>query len=484
MISLHLKGISTQWFILFIMLASIGIGVFLPFLLSGGNSYIETRILYGSLAILSIAFIFYEYMRYRWLGFVTPLTMTLAGFFYFFFFTPIFNPGIIPSLYLTPERYFPIVLVIGLGIFGFIVGYYFPNKFTPKFLNNWLNKSVSPRRLSQGVLMIVGIYILIGLYMASIGNFSPIAFILQSRYTSLVNNVYEVQFQGSAYYLFQIFRWLPIAISSPGAYCLFDRRLSMQSRFLIVAGLSLMILVALGQGVRYIFSFILGSIIIIIYIEYVQQRIRGGLVRTRVFLLLVFMLISVLFQLQTRSAGGFYTILSGENSFDVYQSISTFTSDIAADQNYTLEGILNADKFGILQYAKGESYLLNFVMFIPRQIWPGKPGEALAEKLRVANPFYIDNVSYSVLGELIFNFGRYSIFPGMLLGGILSRFWWNIFFINKDSVQMVTLYAMSAVPLIFIVRGSFATMFGGIMYPMLLTIFLLEYSTWRRGASA
>jgi hypothetical protein len=148
------------------------------------------------------------------------------------------------------------------------------------------------------------------------------------------------------------------------------------------------------------------------------------------------------------------------------------------DQNFVMHRILQAEQSGDLEHVLGESYVLTFVAFIPRSLWSGKPaGPDMYEKLSNINPFPNYNISYSVLGEMIVNFGLISIIPGMLIFGFSAGIWWNIFQKNRHSDKMQILYSWSVLSFAFMVRGNFHDTAGSLLYTLFAMIILLSFST-------
>jgi hypothetical protein len=445
-------------------------------------SYSDARVAYGLLAVLALLLILGEIKRWKAFGALTPLSTTIAGFLYFFCYFPLFNPGLVPDLYGDSSRFTPLVLLVALGMICFAVGYYLAP--TPRLgpIDKWLDGQISTGRLAHALLVVFAGYVLIALYMSSSGGFSALAFVLQSNYRPL--DLFGVSYEGLSYYLQQIFRWLPIAMAAPGAYCVLDRQLSAVTRGILAVGLIGAVVVTLNLGIRYVLAYVVGAggcLYLFSSARLSRQFILG---RIRIVLLLLFALFLLsLFQFQVRNAGGLQTLLEEPGVFDLSDALSNSRSELGADQNYTVDSVLHAEQVGVLHYTWGESYILNFVMFIPRSFWPEKPGAELAAKWRVANPFSIDNVAYSAIGELILNFSRYAVIPGMLISGLLAGLWWRAYQRHRLAPRTIILYSMSPIAFAFLIRGSFTTMFGALVYPMLITVGLLCWASTGKSQS-
>jgi hypothetical protein len=396
----------------------------------------------------------------------------MFGFIYFFCFVPVLNPSLIPDLYSTPERFLPLATWVGVGMLSFVVGYNSP-KPNLRWLARWLGTPLDLRKLLRLTFLVMAVYIFLAIIIALLEGVPLGALILESTY-SQVKEFGLSPYEGSSYYQYQIFRWLPIALAPLVTLCLLEAKISIFQRLILLAGLLLSILFSFGSGVRYIFSYVVGGIAcpLALLRGEVWRQSKGRMAITVAILAIGFILTTV--QISVRSDIGLYSLLTGRVKFSLRELLTIPASELAADQNYSLEGVLNALNNGWIKPLWGETYLMNFVMFIPRAIWPSKPGARTAEALAMANPFEGSNVSYSAIGELAFNFTLWGVPPGMWLSGWLAGLWWRFFSKNRTNVRMAVIYGMSVVPFIFIVRGSFATMFGAIMYPMLLVILILR----------
>jgi hypothetical protein len=95
-------------------------------------------------------------------------------------------------------------------------------------------------------------------------------------------------------------------------------------------------------------------------------------------------------------------------------------------------------------------------------------------KLEIINPWESNqNISHSVIGELIYNFGLGSVGPGMILIGLLQGLIYNQFLRYRDNPRMVILYSTLVIPIAFFVRGTFHATFGSILYSLIGLVIVL-----------
>jgi len=359
---------------------------------------------------------------------------------------------------------------------SFVVGYSTGPKPNLQWLARWLRLPLDLRKLVRLTFLVLGGYLALAVIIARLEGIPLRALILESTY-SQVKEFGLSPYEGSSYYPYQIFRWLPIALAPLVTLCLLEARVSVFQRLILLAGLLLCILFSFGTGVRYIFSYVVGGIacsLALLRGEVWKQR-KGRMVIGVAIFAIGFIL--TLVQISVRSDIGLYSMLAGRVKFSLKELLTIPASEIAADQNYSLDGVLNALNNGWIEPLWGETFLLTFVLFIPRAIWPGKPGGHLAEALAMANPFFHENVSYSIIGELAFNFTEWAIIPGMWFFGYFASLWWYLLKSYRTDKRMVILYSMTTVPFALMVRGSFNTMFGSWLYPALLVFLILRMST-------
>jgi len=466
---------------LLIALVSIFAGLGITILIESlGSSYFHARLAYGLLAVVALLFVFWQVIRYGWIGLLTPLSMTMFGFIYFFCFIPILNPSLIPDLYSNPRRFLPLVGWIGIGMLSFVLGYSTIPKPNLRWLVRWLRSPLDLRQLARLTFLVIAVYLALAVIIALLEGVPLRALILESTY-SRVKEFGFSPYEGASYYPYQIFRWLPIALAPLITLCLLEAKLSSFQRLSLFIGLLLTILFPLGSGVRYIFSYVVGGIACtLVLLPGKSGRLRKHRLGIAVTMLAIGFLLTTV-QIATRSEVGLYSFLAGRVKFSLEDLLAIPASELAADQNYSLEGVLSALNNGWIKPLWGETFLLTFVLFVPRAIWSGKPGGHLAEALAPANPFYHENVSYSIIGEFAFNFTKWGVIFGMLLFGYFAGLWWYLFKKHRSDKRMVILYSMTVVPFLLIVRGSFNTMFGSLLYPALLVLLVLRMSTRNRS---
>jgi oligosaccharide repeat unit polymerase len=435
------------------------------------NEFALARLIYTGIFLIAVSVVAHGWYREGLVGVFAPLPMVMLGYIYFFCYIPAVSPAVIASLYGDTARVAAVSTVVGASLILFLLGYNVPlrrRRIAPA------TTEVSGRRLILYVCLLTLCYIGLAIGIGSSSGLSLSSVFLASRYTQATSRL-NLPSEGAAYYLQQLYRWLPIVIASPAAYCAKRFR---GSRPFMIPVLLLVTLGTFAMGIRYVFAYTLTSIAVTFLVEanyHPQARRSGGSGRYMPYILLAGMVLLAAAQLQLRnSSGGSGGLLSGDSSFDAVKALSDTSAEMGADQNYSLDGVIQSYRDKTLALGWGESYGMTFVMIVPRAWWPTKPGANLAEQLAAANPFANANVSYSAPGELIFNFGWTGMIIGMLLFGVVARLWTDQCRRNWNSAKVRMMFATSVAPFAFLVRGSFATMFGAWMYPAIISYFLLR----------
>jgi|GEM_PF-2306523 len=437
------------------------------------RDFLVARSVYVTILIVAMTVIVHEWLKHGFSGMFTPATMVMLGYCYFFCYMPILNPAAVAGLYGDQSRVLMAAGVVAGSLVLFLVGY--GCSFAWRTRRPATTPVLVGPRLTFWVCLFAALYLILIVFIAAIYGYSLQTAFLGSRYTGSNARLYQFDAPGSGYYLQQVYRWTPIIIASPAAYCVKWFR---TSRPITIPILILLCVGTLGQGIRYVFAYTAGSIAMTFLLEtqYSQRTPRARRVVSYggyAILAAIFVLSAV--QVQTRNRGGIPAMLTAGEDIGARSAVSGTLHEIGADQNYTLDGVIQSYNSGKLDLLWGESYVATFVMFIPKTWWPGKPGLKMADELASANPFQGANVSYSAPGELLFNFGWTGLIVGMITFGVLAGKLRQLFVRQCASPAARMMYATSLFAFAFIVRGSFATMFGGWMYPSIVTYLILRF---------
>ncbi|MFN2176200.1 MAG: O-antigen polymerase [Anaerolineales bacterium] len=435
--------------------------------------YIAVRIVYFWLVVLAAFIVFKQYNKWGWDFLFSPMTWVLIGFIFFLTLTPLFYPQEF-EVYTNPNQYIRLFLTTWLGILLFSTSYTFAPTITTGFISDWLFKPILINKLTKLILIAIGIYWIAQYFISISGGFSFFEYLLMDRY--LLGDKYELQkLFGNVYYLRLIVGIIPSAITIPAIYCLLNPMVGKFNKSFIASGFILILFKAVLAGGRFSMAKEIISPIIYLMVkdENKQYLSRRNLAIGSIAILLVMILAMV--QISSRYKG-ITSVLSGD--FKPMSALKRNLVTHTVDQNFVMHRILQAEQSGDLEHVLGESYVLTFVAFIPRSLWSGKPaGPDMYEKLSNINPFPNYNISYSVLGEMIVNFGLISIIPGMLIFGFSAGIWWNIFQKNRHSDKMQILYSWSVLSFAFMVRGNFHDTAGSLLYTLFAMIILLSFST-------
>lgn len=438
-----------------------------------------TRIIYGLLSLLAFFVIFFQVRVWGWSGLLNPLSWCMVGFLIFLCLMPIVSPYYFAA-YNDLQEVLRLSLYILAGILGYSLGFGINVKVSLPGLHRWFARPLSPQRLALWVLGVMGLYFVMAIYIARLGGYTLTQFLLQSWYM-LGGKQGLMSTFGSGYYIIFIFRILPLVAATPAAYCLASKRIPLAIKMLLIAGLALMLLVSVSSGGRGNLVFLASGVGVYFLLGAAFRRDRhNGLSMIGLSLVALVISTSIVFvtavQFGVRQQGGITTFF--ENDFDFGRTFQTNIFSQTTDQNFTLYHVLQAEEAGQLEYLWGESYALTFVAMIPRSLWPEKPGgESMYQKLAVVDPWRSNfNISHSVLGELVYNFSSLAVLPGMIFFGFIAGQYWRTIYQFRQSDAARILYAMTAVPIAFMVRGTFHAMFGGVLYPFILMVLLISLS--------
>jgi len=439
------------------------------------REFVYARVAYGLLAFVALALLMAEAWRWGWIGLATPLAAILCGFLYFFCSFPLLNPQLVPGLYGDPERVRLLVAMHAIALLSFLAGYQAAAFLPWRGFEGWWKRPVSRSRLSRAIVLLFVVYVSLAIYMAAVGKFSVGVFLSISTYR--ITDIFPVLATDPAsYYLRQVLRWLPIAVAPLAALDLVSSRRALLPRLWLTAVLLLLALTTVASGIRYVMLYTLGSVAMTFLLKGPSSGARSRFWRALGVSLILLCAGLAALQLQTREIRGLGAMVSGDARFDLVEAARGTVSELGADQNYTSGRVLEALSNNSLQPVWGETVLLAFVQMIPRAIWQSKPGGDMAKVLGRVNPFAKPNVSYGITGEFALNFTLWGLPLAMLLFGGLCGAWWSLFLRHRWQPRMLALYAMSFVPLVFVVRGSFATMFGALFHSMVVAIIALSYA--------
>lgn len=475
------KSQNLRLFVFVMMVLVVGFGTLVFLLGNIPDLFFDVRFLYFVLFLSSVIIIATQVKQWRLIGLISPISATLFGFIWFLFLSPIIVPQKLSFLYNDVGNILNLVFFIALGMFAFVVGYYSVKSSRFHYLDNWLSKPISVNVVSNAVLFVLLIYIFVILMITNLSNISLYQFITLSNYSLVTSSpgasLAKEYFGRSAYLLWRSIRYLPFAIAPLAIFCFTQRKTSSLKKVLIFLGMMIMVFRIFGSNARGDLAIVLGSM-------GVYLMISGGLnksikkIHIPVIMIFFSVIILAFLQIRTRRLGGIQTLLDGStNPKTIINSLEFL--DFTYDENYNLYGSLRADQQGRIKYLYGESYVMPFVLFVPRNMWPNKPGGTdMYEKLRTVNQKGYWGTTYSALGELIVNFSRFAIVPGMFIWGILLGWWRWLFIRNLYAEKMKILYSMTVIPLLFLVRGPFHTFVSSILYSMVLTLAILHISSY------
>ena len=459
--------------------AAVFLGILLTYILGSLQiHYISIRIVYGFFFLIAIGTIIIHIIKFGTYGLISPLTWALIGFVYFLFLNPILNAEYF-RIYSKARLYFPIALTVFAGMVSFIAGFFLAPKPKWSWLDRWALMPVTSR-LATLLVLFWSIYVALLYHISNSSGYEFYEFITKNAYLFGRKEMLVEKFVGFSYYLFYIVRQLPIALAALSIYCIMKKSTPNWKKFLILIGLLFSSLVTISFGGRTNFSYILGAIIIFLFIR--SKTVIKSSGKRRVFIVVIGALLFGMFILTSLQI---HFRNEKINVTDLNLSLSSLKRGLeknviheTTDQNFTLYQVIASERSGSLKYIWGESYALAFVAMIPRRIWHNKPGgDNMYNTLAIINPWGANvNISHSYLGELIYNFSSWSVIPGSVFFGLWAGIWWNIFIRYRAYVRIQLLFAMSVMPISFMVRGTFAAMFGGILYPILLTVLILNIS--------
>lgn len=468
--------------VLLVLFSSIVIGLIVSQLTSYlWSGFLNTRLIFLFLTAIAIFFIGLEIKKWQFYGLFSPLTWLMLGFVVFHFYIPITYPEYW-NVYSFLSPFSPLILVILMGMSGLIIGYYLASISRWKWARAWLQRNIATSKLVFILSLFWLLYVVFLFITAQSGGYKLKDFIFHNQYLFGTKGVIIELFYGVGYYTFLLVRVIPIALFAPTVFCLWTFRPKWLLLPLVI-GAGISIVFTINIGVRSAFIYTVGGGGVWILLNRVEsKKIFATKNLKRVGYILGWM--GLFYVIATVQFGFRYQRvnlidLSINDVVQVSQAVKNVEYYQNTDQNFTLYRVLQAVESNTLRYLKGESYALTFVQFIPRRFWPNKPGGAsMYAKLSSINPWRTthDNVSYSYLGELIYNFGILSVVPGSLLFGWLAGIWWKLFLANRGSIKMQLLYAPSIMPFMFMVRGSFNAMSGRLLYSLLIIFGMLWLS--------
>ena len=378
---------------------------------------------------------------------------TMVGFIYFYCLTPLIFPEKVLFV-INENNLVPILLILISSIICFAAGYHIFPKIRWRGFEKEINHPFIPSRTLWLAFIVVLGTLLILIAQSNSAGMNLIDYVSVSRYANADVNVFRTDPESSLRYLsmigdYIILTVLPLIVAS--AY--------MNPKKIILLGLLVLtslffgwVIYKTGGRIRMLMYCLSGLLTYYFLVRPSTKKIILFSCATVICLLLL-----TQFQYLDRKKIG------GTSDLEM-----NFGLDIYSDQNVALSMILEGIRSNRINYLYGESYALAAVQFIPRVIFPTKPGgEEMYAKLASVNYYGYWNVSYGIMGEMITNFGLWFFPIGMFLyGGILKNIW-QLFLRNQNSPIAVMSYAIAYGAIFFTVRGSFASSFSTMFYSCL-----------------
>lgn len=440
------------------------------------SRYAGVRTAYGGVIFLLSGVMAVALNKRGRIFFFSPLAWVLSGIMLFFCLSPILQPRN-SSLYSSSAAYFPLILVVTIGVSAYCAGFWLAPVGKNRTLEAWLAKSICPEKLARILLGIFVLYGLLTVFLARAQGIDLGTFATQSQYLFGGKAGIRDALPGWSYYAFFVYRLLPVSVATPTAFCLFNKQISRLLRYPLILGIAVMTVITVSGGSRGILAAVLVSMGIFFVLAPDRQPLRGlGRVVLALCMTGVVALSAVQITARTVEELSWVDLIGLVNPS---KALADDFLSVDADQNITLHAVLTAERNGTIQHLWGESYALAFVALIPRAVWSSKPGGAeMYNKLAVLDPWLENyNITHSVFGELLYNFGYLGLVPGMGLFGVCAGWWWGLLLRNRFNNKMIILYSMSLIPVALLVRGSFHAMFGLWLYSTIITVLALAASS-------
>ncbi len=462
---------------LFIIPITIGA---LSILLLTSSKYPYLSFHYGILFSICVIIVVSSLLNGGFINIISPLNLTIIGFLWFLIIPPMMSQtGIVSNIYSNEDNINSLILIIWQGIIGFLLGFYFSKPFKKSKITN--REHIDFSKIAHFVLLIEILFVFIAMAISKLMGASIFDFLSMSNY-SLVSldpsdRIAEKLLGEKAFLLFRVIRWLPLIVAPFIYHCINSKSVPRFEKFLIFLFFILMLLRVIGSNARGDLLMLLGPIIIITLFS------RKFTAKQWMYILITSFIIIFLaiLQIKTRSFGGLKVLIDPRYSLTDIWNMNQGSLLLTYDENQNLFGAIKAEAEGKVKYLYGESYVLSFVLFIPRSLWKNKPGgPEMYSKMAIANIRGFWSTTYSILGEIILNFGSIFVAPFLFLWGMILKKWWTWFLNNRYNTKAQFIYSSSVIPIFLMVRGPFHVNFSSFFYPVIAVLLIIAFSKRRR----
>lgn len=160
----------------------------------------------------------------------------------------------------------------------------------------------------------------------------------------------------------------------------------------------------------------------------------------------------------------------GQEIYSVSDIANHYTNALWLESSAFSALMLVVDTHRPLQMNGDNSLLLPFIFWIPRAIFPEKPS-AFDPGIALGTPY---SIGPSIYGEVLVNVTVIGLVPFMMLLGLFLK--WIDLIAARRRLQdsAAALYALLILDAIFLVRGSFHTMFTPMLLHFLIPLFLFS----------
>jgi hypothetical protein len=416
---------------------------------------------------------------------LSPATMMVFGFLSFYVFVPLFHPeqSCYSGFYAKPELFVFPYLYILICTASFFLGYYFIARILKE-------TTLIPRKYIEHkyhrylpllcIAMWVGSIVSVSRVYASSGLPLILAILPQGR----SGGPFESAIGQGSYITYTkiVAGTLQISASIITGFILSQIRLRRFIRVVLLALWALVVASALSSGTRYHFLYVLIPGLLIYRSAWWKSASLKSITRTVTTVVLI-VLFGISLQWLSRGVGGLWGISNIKAS-----NISSMGGDPSGDQGVFLHGVIASLDRNDLETLNGDSYLMGLLWFIPRAVWPSKPGSdfnvTIMPTYRGTNIEYNPRttISLGILGELVLNYGLIITIIVMYVYGLALGFIWNQFRLNINSVYAWMYYAPTTVLVYMLVRGGFASMWSPVS-SALVVVYALMYLIRRLDTS-
>jgi oligosaccharide repeat unit polymerase len=420
------------------------------------------QVLFGIPFLLIAGWFCFQVTLGRWQILLSPLAAILLGFEVFILLGPILLPTWSREIYTNAERIFQAWIAVLLGLIAFLTGYSInhkakfirPDTISYKFLYRDLRWK---RVILIGILLIIiRLFFLAKWY--SVSGKSEELLTAGHFATKLAHD--QIFLWGGA-----IMGWLTMAaVASLAAVVFTTRPFPLVYRFLAFLPILVASYSTFLEGNRGRFAMPIITAFILFFCfglgkKYTNNQI-GRFQRILSIFLAAAVALGIIWQTHFRTyrldeaqilfaeqgfskKGGFYT----ERGFDMIPYLDRLLQEIGVNENYYM----------------GYTYILPFVLLIPRMYWPDKP-RSIAE--------YLNNAGPTIIGEWYANFGWLGIIVGMFIFGYILKWFWMKVLLHWKSDYFKIFYAITFASLIYQVRGDFHSVTSYWLYSSFLFSFI------------